>query len=106
MNEYKTKTNKQKLYKYICMFSFFLFASCLLLQVYISNTTALKGKDFRQYQQKKSELEKEIALLQFEDANLSSLEYVENKALSMGFSPLTEPLYPIISPALASLNTP
>lgn len=72
--------------------------------MYISNTTALKGKDFQHLHDEKTQLEKELALLKFEDSKLSSLEFVEEKALQQGFIKMTEPLLSISSPALASLG--
>ena len=73
--------------------------------MYISNATALKGKDFRHLHEEKAELEKEMALLQFEDSRLSCLEYVEEKALDLGFEEMSDPIYAISPPSLASLNS-
>lgn len=82
-----------------------IFIVSLLAQMYISNTTALKGKDFQHLHEQKAKLEKELALLKYEDSRLSSLEFVEERAVQLGFVELTEPLLSISSPALASLST-
>ncbi len=73
--------------------------------MYISNITALKGKDFQYLHHEKDALEKDLALLKFEDAQLSSLEFVELKAGELGFVELTEPLLSVSSPSLASVAT-
>ncbi len=71
--------------------------------MYVSNTTALKGKDFRELNERKQQLEKDIAYLQFEDSNLSSLTNVEARARQLGFVEMKEPLTLITTPSLASL---
>lgn len=82
-----------------------IFISSLIIQMYISNATALKGKHFKHLHDEKAKLEKEMALLQYEDSRLSSLEYVEIRAVELGFQEMTEPLQTITPPSLASLNT-
>lgn len=99
------QTKNLKKYKYLCFLSGFIFVVSLSFQVYISNSTALKSKDFQEFYQKKTSLEKEIAYLQFEESQLSSLSYVEQRAKEMGFQDMTEPLLPITPPSLASLNS-
>ena len=108
MNEYKIRnlTGNVKIYRIICIFSFCVFLFSLCFQVVISNTTALKGKDFQAYNSRKTEIEKEIALLKYEDSNLSSLDYVEGKAISLGFVPMTEALLPIVPASLAAVAAP
>jgi len=101
MKDRQTKTICKK----ISVFTFGIFVISLLSQMYISNTTALKGKAFQHLNDEKARLDKELALLKYEDSKLSSLEYVEEKALQMGFVNMTEPLLSISSPALASLST-
>lgn len=71
--------------------------------MYVSNATALKGRDFKNLHQEKASLEKEIALLQYEDSKLSCLDHVEEKAVQLGFEEMSEPIYAISSPSLASL---
>jgi hypothetical protein len=99
------QTRNLKKYKYLCIFSGVICFISLAFQVYISNATALKSKDFQQLYQKKSNLEKDIAYLQFEDSQLSSLSYIEQRASLLGFQEMTEPLQPITPPSLASLTS-
>lgn len=101
MKGLKSKTN---IYKVVFIGAVFLFIATLSFQVYISNSTALKGKDFRELYDKKEALNKEIAYLEYEDSQLSSLSYIEQKAGELGFQEMTEPLLPIKPPALAALN--
>ena len=101
MNERKI----EKICKTACLLSFCTFISSLIIQLHISNSTALKGKDFQELYNKKETLEKEIAYLKFEDSNLSSLAYIETRAGELGFVLLEVPLASISSPALAALNT-
>lgn len=101
MNDQKSLTK----YKYCFIASLIIFILSLAFQVYISNSTALKGKDFQELYARKLELEKEIAYLEFEESQLSSLSYIEQTASDLGFREMTEPLSPIKPPSLASLNT-
>jgi len=101
MKECRSKTICKK----INILSLGIFLSSLLVQMYISNTTALKGKDFQLLHQEKAKLEKELALLKYEDSRLSSLEFVEVRAVQLGFVEMTEPLLSVSSPSLASLST-
>ncbi len=95
----------QKICKRIFIMSLVIFISSLLVQMYISNATALKSKDFKNLHEEKAQLEKEMALLKYEDSQLSSLEYVEVRATELGFQEMTESLLTIAPPTLASLNT-
>lgn len=101
MKECKSKIICKK----ISVLCFGIFIISLLAQMYVSNTTALKGRDFQHLHEQKAALEKELAFLKYEDSHLSSLEYVEEKALILGFVELNEPLLTISSPSLASLST-
>ena len=101
MNE---KKQAQK-YKYFFILSLITLIVSLSFQIYISNATALKGKDFQHLYERKEALEKEIAYLQYEDAQLSSLNYIEQRAGELGFQEMSEPLLPIKLPTLASLST-
>lgn len=98
------KVKQGGIYKKICLISLGIFIISLLTQMYISNTTALKGKDFQHLHDRKEHLEKDIALLKYEDSKLSSLEFVEQQAAHLGFVKMVEPLLSISSPALASLG--
>lgn len=101
MNEYKTHTTA----KGICATSFCLLIATMLFQMHVTNETALKGRDFKDLYEKKKGLEKEIARLKFEDANLSSLTYVETRAYELGYVKMTGSIVPLTPPALASLGT-
>ena len=105
MSEPKNEYKLTRKCKYFCIASFFVFFGSLVVQMHVSNSTALKGKDFRHFHQKKEIIEREIALLKFEDSNLSSLGNIEKRAKELGFVIMTEPLSPIVPPSLASLNT-
>ena len=93
---------KTTFWKFIFALSCFLLLGSLTVQGYTSNATALKGKDFIELYERKSELEKELAYLKFEDSNLSTLTYVEHKAAELGFVEMSEPLLTIVPPSLAS----
>ncbi len=101
----KNRTKTLRICKTLSFFSMIIFVGSLFFQMYIANSTALKGKDFMELYDKKQVLEKEIAYLEFEDSNLSSLSNIETKAEKLGFVEMTEPLLPIKSPALAVLST-
>jgi len=98
MNDYKTKNY----YKYFCVLCFSLFIGCLVFQMHVSNSTALKGKDFQELFSIKETLQKEIAYLKFEESTLSSLTYVEQQAYEKGFIEMQDSLLSIQDPALAS----
>ncbi len=103
--EFMKECRSKVICKKINILSLVIFITSLLVQMYISNTTALKGKDFQHLHEEKAVLEKELALLKYEDSRLSSLEFVEIKAAQLGFVEMTEPLLSVSSPSLASLST-
>jgi|GEM_PF-4062427 len=92
--------------KKINIVAFGIFLVSLFAQMYISNATALRGKDFQQLHEQKSQLERELAKLEYEDSLLSSLENIEGRARQLGFVDMTEPLLSVSSPSLAALANP
>lgn len=72
--------------------------------MYIANSTALKGKDFQEQHTYKKLLEKEVALLKYQDANLSCLTNIESRAYEIGYVKMTGSIIPITPPSLASLT--
>ena len=105
MKSRKMKRTPNNICKKVSIISLVIFVSCLLTQMYVSNATALKSRDFRYLHEEKAQLEKEMALLKYEDSRLSSLEYVEVRAIELGFLEMTESLQTITPPSLASLYT-
>ncbi|MFC1756072.1 hypothetical protein ACFLZK_01650 [Patescibacteria group bacterium] len=101
----KMTRTPERICKRISILTLVIFITSLLTQMYISNATALKSKDFRYLHEQKAQLEREMALLQYEDSRLSSLEYVEVRAVELGFKEMTESLNTITPPTLASLST-
>ncbi len=85
------------------MFSFVCFITSMMFQMKVSNVAALKGKDFQDLYAEKEELEKAVAYLEFQESNLTSIEYIEEKAITLGFVEMVEPLASIPAPSLASL---
>ncbi|OGC45326.1 hypothetical protein A2V49_03125 [candidate division WWE3 bacterium RBG_19FT_COMBO_34_6] len=104
MNVYKKNIKFINTCKALAICAFFVMTVCIAFQIYISNIVALKGMDYKDLFQKKAELEREIALLQYKDSTLSSLTLIEQKAVNQGFIRMIEPLNSITPPSLASLN--
>lgn len=57
----------------------------LCFQIVYTNSIALKGNEFAELNAKKSELEKELTALDYEDSTLTSITYVSDKAKELGF---------------------
>jgi len=62
-----------------------VFISSLLLQLFVSNKTALKSVEIANLLEEKVKLEKQISALVLEDSELSSLTYIEDRAREAGF---------------------
>ena len=90
--------------KYCCVVSFSVFLVTLGFDLYVSNRATIKGKDLQGLYVEKEQLEKDIALLKYEDSNLSSLVYVQQRARDIGFVEMKDPLATISSLPLASLT--
>ncbi len=71
--------------KNVFQLAFGLLCICVFARVYVSCTVAVKGVELNELHAKKLELEEEVALLRYEDINLSSLAYVEKRASDLGF---------------------
>lgn len=95
----KLMINKIKLF---CIFSFCFFLISLFVQMYVANKASLKGRLYSELTIQKQILQKEIALLEFEDSNLSCLSNIELKAREYGFVDMNESLAAINNPSLAA----
>ena len=71
--------------KYIFIASFLFFAGTLFTQLYYANTLAVKGKDMQELHKEKERISKEISSLELEISHYSSMAYIENRAVKLGF---------------------
>lgn len=74
----------------------------LLCQVLITNNLALKSNELNELSAKKQDLEKQIAVLEFEDSSLSSLSGIETKAKKLGFVKMIDGIIAIKNPSTAA----
>ena len=95
--------NKLNIFKIAFRFSGVLLVISVLLQMFITNKLAAKGAELVELDNKKSQLEKEISKLEFEDSSLSSLAYVEGKAKLLGFIKLSDNILAIKAPSTAAV---
>lgn len=87
------KQRKQiKLFKLIFVLSAFAFFGSLGFKIYVSNDLAVKNQDLRSVYDKQAALEEEISMLQYRDSQVSSIKYVEERALQMGYVPMKDDL--------------
>lgn len=91
--------------KFLCKSAFCLFSFSFLAQFYICNRYAVKNDDLQVALEKRAELKKEIARLEYMDSKLSSLERVETEAMKLGFAKIDHSLLTLGSAPMASLNT-
>lgn len=84
--------------------TFGIFVLTFLAQFYICNRYAVKNDDLRDCLQRKSQLQKELAKLEYTNSLLSSLERVETEAAAAGLVPLEGSLSTIEPAPMASLN--
>jgi cell shape-determining protein MreC len=70
----------------------FAFVASLGYRIHSAGKLAVKNEALKQYTEKKSALEKELALLEYEDSKYSSLKYLESSASRMGLVRANEPL--------------
>ncbi|NMB69666.1 hypothetical protein GYA27_00480 [candidate division WWE3 bacterium] len=68
------------------------FVASLGYRIHSAGKLAVKNEALKQYTEKKSALEKDLALLEFEDSKYSSLKYLESSASRMGLVRVSEPL--------------
>ncbi len=61
------------------------FLISLFSQMYLTNKLAIRSSELSELSSRKEQLEKEIAALNYENSLVSSLSYIESKALSDGF---------------------
>ena len=78
--------------KIILTFSVFAFLFSLGYRIHSAGRLAVKNETLKVYSEKKAILEKEVALLEYEDSKYSSLKYLETAATSLGLVRATEPL--------------
>lgn len=78
----ETERSKSKV---IFKASLSLFVLSFLLQLSISSSFAAKNGDLQTSLSEKTQLEKELAQLEYEDSLISSLERVENEAAKLGY---------------------
>ncbi len=69
----------------LLLLSSVIFFCSLFGQIYVTNKLAVKGKEMVELESKKISLEKQISELQLEQTSLTSLSYIEQEALKMGF---------------------
>lgn len=92
---------KLNVFKIAFRFSGVLLVVSIFLQMFITNKLAVKGAELAELDARKSQLEKEISKLEFEDSSLSSLAYVETAANALGFVKLTSNILAIKAPSTA-----
>jgi cell division protein FtsB len=94
---------KVNIFKVIFKLSAVALVLSIFLQMYVTNKLAVKGAELVELDNRKVQLEKEIAKFEFEDSSLSSLAYIENKAKETGFVKLTDDILAIKVPATAAV---
>lgn len=87
------------------MISFVCMIVSIFGQVILTNQLAVKGIQLSHLEAKKTQIEKEIAVIEYEDSTLSSMKLVESKAKELGFVKYTEALLAVKAPTSASLYT-
>jgi len=86
------KMLKRLNYKKIFILSLVIFTLGLSFKFILCSRMAVENNNLKELFLRKSALEKEVSRLGFEDSNLSSLAYVENRAKSLGFVEMKERL--------------
>jgi hypothetical protein len=84
--------------------SLFLFVISFLLQLFVSNRFAVKNGDLQSFISQKTQLEKDLAQLEYENSLLSSLERVEQEASKIGYIAMSAELRTIGPVMVASLK--
>lgn len=88
----KLPTIKENICKKACLISFLFFAISLGSQICFSNKLAMQGGEFAKLYHEKELLEKSIAKIEYENATLSSLDYIKQSATNLGFVPMEQKL--------------
>lgn len=97
------KTKKIDIYKLLFRISFASLLVSLFSQMYITNKLAVRSSELVELNNRKEQLEKELASLEYENSVLSSLSNIETKALSAGFIKQTDSVLAIKDPSTAVL---
>ncbi|MBP7927655.1 hypothetical protein KAZ57_00730 [Patescibacteria group bacterium] len=90
--------------KNLCVLSFVSMLASLMFQMFVSNSTVTKTDDFKSLYNQKETIKKEIAYLEYESSELTSISSVEKRAIALGFTKMTAPIAMIKTPPLAALN--
>lgn len=69
-----------------------IFGLSIFSRICLSNYLILENQKLKDYYTQRDTLLKEISKLSLVESKLSSLEYVEEKALQLGFSPMKDTL--------------
>ena len=83
-----TKQKDRSIYTTLCSVSFVLLFVTLIARLYFSGAVAAKNEELRGLLDTKSQLEKEITRLKYEESKLDSLTHVEENAKRLGFVPM------------------
>lgn len=86
------KIKSEKIFKTVFLLSLFIFVSCVGVKFYLCNSITVKNGELEEAFNKKSLLGESIERLVIEDANLSSISYVESRAREIGFVEMTDRL--------------
>ena len=97
-------TEKSKA-KTVFKISLLVFVASFLLQLFISSRFAVKNGDLQSYISQKTQLEKDLSHLEYENSLLTSLEQVEHKANELGYIAMSSELKTIGPIMVASLKT-
>lgn len=109
--EFLKESNMLKVFKNLAVCkALFVTSVCLFIlslsfQISFSNKLALKSKELKALLLSRTELEKEVSRLEFENSKLSSLSYVEDRAKQKGYVAMSEPLNSIKPVSVAVLIT-
>ena len=79
------KPKKNKFCKTFLVLSIFLFAIGALTKMFLSTNIAIKSGELKNLFEQKSQLEKEVSKLSYENASISSITSVEERAKKLGF---------------------
>lgn len=72
-----------------------VFVASLGFRIHSAGKLAVKNESLKIYSEKKIALEKEMALIEYEESKYSSLKYLETAAMTLGFIKAVEPLYAV-----------
>lgn len=88
-------SSKKNIYASICGFSCIMLVLSLVVRLYFSGALATKNVQLREVLDQKSQLEKEIITLRYEESKLESLSYIEENATRLGFVAMQGSLTPL-----------